>query len=148
MEMENDIRNDFAKICYHSQSLRGAVQDYIISFEENVSDIRDVIDKTYDIFELLMNKVKDNVVKARLIAQVNYLRMNDKHEEIGQEDYHFASYQAECVYDTKEFYTRHLTKIATRLDEFHQNGSRLLINRIKHIHIALTVCRSASHTNT
>ena len=74
-----------------------------------------------------------------MIAQVNYHRLNDQHEETGQEDYHFTSYSLEEVYDTKDFYERHMMKIASRMDAFHQNGSRLMLNRIKHIHIALAV---------
>ena len=78
-------------------------------------------------------------MKARLIAQVNFLRLNETHEEIGSEDYHFASYHAEEVNDVNSFYRKHMSKIASRLDVFHQNGSRLVLNRIKHIHIAVTV---------
>lgn len=136
------ITNQYANLCFYGQSTRGVIQDYIVNFEEDESDIDGVIDKTYDLFKKLMEYFKDKCVKARLIAQVNYHRMNEQHEVIAQEDYHFASYQAEEVNDSNIFYKRHMTKIACRIDGFHQNGSRLIMNRIKHIHIALTVCAS------
>ena len=135
------ITNEFGNLCLHRRSTRGVVQDYIVTFDQEESDIKSVIDKSYDLFEQLMNHFKDVWVKVRLIAQVNYLRVNENHEVIGQEDFHFASYQAEEVFDTKDFYERHMTKIASRMDGFHQRGSRLLLNRFKHIHIALTVCK-------
>ena len=135
------ITNEFGNLCLHRQSTRGVVQDYIVTFDQEESDIKSVIDKSYDLFEQLMNHFKDVWVKVRLIAQVNYLRVNENHEVIGQEDFHFASYQAEEVLDTKDFYERHMAKIASRMDGFHQRGSRLLLNRFKHIHIALTVCK-------
>ena len=134
------IVNHFGSLGLHRRSTRGVIQDYIITFNEEESDIEGVIDKTYDLFENLMHHFKDSWVKARLIAQVKYLRLNERHEEIGQEDYHFASCRAEEVDDAKEFYVRHITKIASRMDSFHQNGSRLVLNRIKHIHIAITIC--------
>ena len=100
-----------------------------------------MFEKSFHLFKQLMENFKETTVKARLIAQINFLRMNDKHEVIGNEDYHFTSYSQETVSDVEEFYERHMQKIASRLDSFHENGSRLLINQIKHIHIALSVCQ-------
>ena len=88
-----------------------------------------------------MERFKDKFVKVRLIAQINFLRFNEAHEVIGNEDYHLSSYQAEEVHNVEEFYQRHMCKIASRLDSFNQHGSRLMINRIKHIHISLTIAR-------
>ena len=139
MHAEESIINAFGNLCFHRQSLRGAVQDYIISFNEEECDIQTMVHKTYDLFEILMQRFNDKVVKARLIAQVNYLRLNDQHEVTGEEDYHFASYSLEEVTNLKDFYERHMCKIASRMDSFHQHGSRLMISHIKHIHIALTI---------
>ena len=136
------INNQFANLCFYKQSTRGVIQDYIVSFDEEECDIERVIDKSYDLFERLMEHFKDKCVKARLIVQANYLRMNEQHEKIGEEDYHFASYRAEEVLDANAFYKRHMTKIASRMDSFHQNGSRLIMNCIKHIHVAIKVCHS------
>ena len=135
------ITNQFGSLSLHRRSTRGVIQDYIITFSEEESNIEGVIDKTYDLFENLMHHFKDSWVKVRLISQVNYIRLNEQHEEIGQEDYHFASYCAEEVDDVQEFYRKHMIKIASRMDSFHQNGSRLVLNRINHIHIAITICR-------
>ena len=133
------FKNQFGNLCFHRQSLRGAIQDYIITFDENEYEIERVVDKSYDLFNQLMMKFEDRLVKVRLIAQINFLRLNDEHEVNGNEDYHFASYHAEEVFDAKEFYQRHMCKIASRLDSFNERGSRLMINRIKHIHVSLTV---------
>ena len=137
-----EFSNAFGKLCFHRQSLRGAVQDYIISFNEEECDMDSMVHKTYDLFEALMQQFEEAVVKARLIAQVRYLRLNDQHEVTGMEDYHFASYSLEEVRDMPEFYQRHMNKIMSRMDAFHQNGSRLMISHIKHIHIALTTSPS------
>ena len=134
-----ELTNASGKLCLHRQSLRERVQDYIISFDEEVADIQMVVGKTFDLFQQLMNKFKEDEVKARLIAQVSYLRLNDQHEVVGEEDYHFSSYQMEKVMDVSDFYNRHLAKVASRMDAFHQNGSRLLINHIKHIHISMMI---------
>ena len=139
MSRELEFNNEFGKLCFHRQSLKGAVQDYVISFECELITIEDVLNKTYDLFQQLMEHFKDGNVKARLIAKVNYSRMNDKHEEVGKEDFHFASYSLEEVLETKDFYQRHMCKIASRMDSFHQHGSRLVINTIKHIHIQLVM---------
>ena len=138
--VRDSITNAYGNLCFHRQSTRGTVQDYIISFERVECDIEGVVDKTYDLFEELMERFKDTRVKARLVAKVNYQRMNDAHDIIGKEDYHFASYSLEDVYDTKDFYERHMCKITSRMDSFHHNGSRLIIHQIKHIHIQLVVC--------
>ena len=134
-----ELTNASGKLCLHRQSLRGRVQDYIISFDEEVADIQMVVGKTFDLFQQLMTKFEEDEVKARLIAQVSYLRLNELHEIVGEEDYHFSSYQMEKVMDVPDFYNRHLAKVASRMDAFHQNGSRLLIHRIKHIHISMMV---------
>ena len=136
-----ELTNPSGKLCFYQQSRRGVVQDYVISFNQEIDDIQMVVEKTFDLFQKLIEHFEDDVVKARLIAQVNYSRLNDQHEEVDQEDYHFASYQMEKVEDVEEFYNRHLMKISSRMDTFHQNGSRLVINYIKHIHIHLVVVR-------
>ena len=138
--VRDTISNSFGNLCFHRQSTRGTVQDYVISFEGEECDIKRLVDITYDLFDKLLEHFKDLRVKARLVAQVNYERMNDSHEVVGNEDYHFASYSLEEVFDSKEFYERHMCKIASRMDSFHQNGSRLIIHSIKHIHIQLVVC--------
>ena len=132
------ITNEFGNLCLHRQSRRGFIQDYIVTFDKEESAIENVLGKSYDLFENLMKHFKDVWVKVRLIDQVIYVRMNDQHEVIGQEGYHFASYQAE-VYNPKDFYERHMSKIISRMDSFQRNDSRLMINTIKYIHIALTV---------
>ena len=83
-----------------------------------------MLNKTHDLFQQLMEHFKDRKVKARLIAKVNYFRMNDKHEEVGKEEFHFASYRLQEVENSKEFYERHMNKIISRIHSFHQNGSR------------------------
>ena len=134
-----NLDNTHGTLCFHRQSLRGVVQDYIISFHEQECDIELMLAKTYDLFERLIEHYHDKQLKARLVAQVNYMRVDDSHQVLGYEDYHFASYSLEHVEDPQDFYQRHMTKIASRMDSFHQHGSRLLINTIKHIHIQLVV---------
>ena len=46
---------------------------------------------------------------------------------------------SEKVYDVNEFFVRHMTKIASRLDSFNVNGSNLLLKNIAHVHVVLTL---------
>ena len=134
-----ELRNDFCTLTFYSHSVRGVVQDYIISFHEKVEDIESVLEKTYEVFEQLMEKFSDKTLKARLIAQVHYHHMNEKNEVVGDVDYHFASYRQEYVTEPYLFFERHMSKIASRSDSFHEKGSSLLLSHIKHIYIAITV---------
>ena len=136
---QENLTNAHGTLCFHRQSLRGVVQDYIISFHEEECDIERILSKTYDLFESLIQKYSDKHIKARLVAQVNYMRLDDTHQILGYEDYHFASYSLEEVLESKDFYQRHMSKIASRMDSFHHHGSRLVINTIKHIHIQLVM---------
>ena len=85
-----------------------------------------------------MEKFQDKQVKARLIAKVNYSRLNDSHEKVRKADYHLGSYCVEEVLNTDDFYEKHILKIISRMDSFQQNGSRLIFNAISHIHIRMT----------
>ena len=136
--------NTFGRLCFHKQSLRGAVQDYIITFNDDETDITFVIHRSFELFTELMEYFKKDIVKARLIAEIEFIKLNDRQEEVGLASFHFASYQAENVTNAEEFYKRHMCKIASRMDSFHRNGSRLLLQRIKHIHIALNVIQSTT----
>ena len=132
--------NEHADLCFYKSSLKGAVQDYVISFREQEKAIEPIIDKTLTLVKQLFDKFKDKYVKARLIAKINYFHVNDK-DTVDIQSYHFPSYRAEAVYDVEDFFTRHLMKIVSRLDTFNANGSNLLIDRIEHIHIALTILK-------
>ena len=138
MAAVNKIDNQFCTLRFHKQSLHGAVQDYIIDFKEEELDIEACLGKTLDLFLDLVNYFKNDMIKARLIAEVNYIRVNDQLEETGDENYHFASYSQEYVDDAVEFYERHMQKVTSRMDSFHVNGSRLLLNKFSHIHIAIS----------
>lgn len=138
MSKDIEITNHVAQLAFHRQSLKGAVMDYIIHFDNEEVDIETIEKKTFDLFEKLCEIYKTKSMKGRLIAQVEYIRINSLNESIAKEEYHFASYSAEYIFDPISFYSRHMQKIASRMDSFHENGSSLLLNRIKHIHIALS----------
>ena len=133
-----DIKNEHGYLSFHKQSLRGTVVDYIIYFNEREMEIEHIIEKTKDLFLRLHENYKDHAYKARLIARCKYNRLNDEHEVVDTLAYHFGSYSTEWVEDPLEFYTRHMQKIASRMDTFHTNGSSLLLQGIEHIHIAIT----------
>ena len=67
---QESLTNAHGTLCFHRQSLRGVVQDYIISFHEEECDIERILSKTYDLFESLIQKYSDKHIKARLVAQV------------------------------------------------------------------------------
>ena len=45
-----NFANDFCNLNFHKQSLKGRVQDYVISFYENQTDFSAILDKTLDLF--------------------------------------------------------------------------------------------------
>ena len=137
MNYSVNLCNDFCKLTFHRQSLRGTIRDYIITFNDKETDLEIVITKTADVFKQLIETVQDFNIKARIIAEVEFSTLNDNEVVT----YHFASYQTELVIDPDEFYTRHFSKIISRLDQFNNRGSNLLLNKIKHIHLALSLYR-------
>ena len=137
MKMEKvteTFSNEFANLCFRKESLKGVVQDYVISFNEKERDIEVVVGKTFGLVKELYQKLEGKNIKARLIAKINFANVSN--EDI--RSYHFPSYQAELVYDIEEFFRSHMTKIASRLDAFNKRGSNLLILNIEHIHLALS----------
>ena len=134
------FRNDYGNISHHKTSLKGKVQDYIISFENEQLDIREIISDTSVIFQKLYQHFidKGNVLLCRLIAQVNYVSMNDDKEETLTK-IHFPSYMSEYIINQEEFFERHMLKIASRMDTFQQKGSNLRLKNIAHIHVELNI---------
>lgn len=140
MKMDNvNFETECGKLCFHRQSLRGVVQDYIITFNEDLTDIERATGRGLDLFCYLVDHFKEYKIKARLIAQIEFARLNQELEPMEKVDYHFTSYRMEDVVDAKEFFQRHMCKIASRLDAFNEHGSRLLIDHIRHLHIALSL---------
>ena len=130
--------NKRGKLTFHRQSLKGAVQDYDITFNDNVASVEEVIDDAYELFEKLMEKFKDKNIKVRLIAKVDFVSVRDG-KEAETRSFYFTSFQAENVYDPEEFFNRHMLKIASRLKDFNRNGSNLIIKTISDCYVAITV---------
>ena len=138
--MDNvNFETESGKLCFHRQSLRGMVQDYVITFKEDSPVIEVAAGRGLDLFCLLVEHFKEYKIKARLIAQIQFIRLNQELEPMEKVDYHFTSYRQEVVVDAKEFFQRHMCKIASRLDAFNEHGSRLLIDHLRHLHIALSL---------
>ena len=134
------LTNNICNLSFHRQSLKGTVQDFIISFTEEQTDLKLIIGKAQDLFTQLIDTFVDKRVKARLVAEVEFIKINHEDEVAS---FHFASHQMEWVEDSEDFYERHFGKIISRLDQFNNQGSNLLVNRIKHIHIRLNVVNCA-----
>lgn len=111
----------------------------MISFHEIQCHIEDIIWETAELLQQLVDSFRDKRVKGRLVAKVNFIHLNFHSNEEEIRAYHFPSYQAEEIENVEEFYVGHMTRIASRLDSFHTNGSNLVIKNIEHIHIQLTV---------
>ena len=133
-----NFANDFCDLNFHKQSLKGRVQDYVISFYENQTDFSAILDKTLDLFLKLYENFNDQRILVRLIAKLNFYHMNEASGVREERSYHFTSYSSETVDDPYKFFHRHMQKIVSRLDSFNANGSNLLIKNIEHIHIQIT----------
>ena len=128
--------NDCGTLGFHKQSLKGAVQDYVIEFKQNQVDIAIIVGDTYELFSKLMEKFNDKIVRARLVAKMHFYHFGK--EEVQDRFYHFGSYSSEVVNEPREFFERHMMKISQRLDQFNSHGSDLVLKTISHIHIQLS----------
>ena len=134
--------NDFANVRKHKTSLRGIVQDYVISFNEEQSEIEFIMQHTMLLVEELFQvfQKQDKTIRARLVAKVNYNHFNPTTNEYSERCFHFPSYSSEVIDDSYNFFITHMTKIANRIAEFNaSNGSNLTLINIEHIHIQLSI---------
>ena len=131
--------NQFAHVCHHKTSVKGRVQDFIIKFNTLQRDIENIIPETFELIDKLFHSLEVRRICARLIAKVNFKHVNVISNEQTSRTYHFPSYQSEQIVDPLDFYVRHMTKIASRLDSFTENGSNLTIDCIECIFIQLTI---------
>ena len=132
------FENDVASLKIHRQSLRGKVVDFIFHFNEEQTDMEQVLRLTLDLFRQLIESYGDKILHARLVAKVRFIHLNNVTNEEEERFYHFSSYQSEKVFNTDDFFQRHMAKIISRLDSFNANGSNLLIKNIAHLHVLLT----------
>lgn len=136
MNLQLTIENEHCDLKFHRQSQCGIVRDYIISFKNEESNIEVIVQKTSDIFLELMDVFKDCKIKARLVADIEFEKMIGDNDDVR---YHFGSYSSEWVGDPEMFYERHMCKIISRLDNFNERGSNLILKKVNHIHIQLAI---------
>lgn len=134
------VSNDFGNICKHGISLKGVVEDYVLTFSQKVTDMQMVIDDVSTLITLLFEKYTNTIFKARLIARVRYYRINSNKEGNDYLYIHFPSYVADVVdaNNIDKWVCRHLLKIISRLDSFHANGSNLLFDSFVDLHICIS----------
>lgn len=132
--------NAFASLCHHRTSVRGVVQDYVLNFNEQQLVLEEIVTKTSELVKQLIESFHESrCVLGRLVAKVNYVHFNAITNEEEIRAYHFPSYSSEEIENVDEFFVKHMTKIASRMDSFHSHGSNLVIKNIEHIHIQLTL---------
>lgn len=132
-----NFSNDRGTLHFHRRSLKGTIQDYVINFHKNETNIETVISDASSLFQELMNALSDRSVKARLVMKIQFSHFGK--EEVENRYFHFASYSLEKVDHPEEFFKRHMGKIAQRLDAFNHHGSSLVIEAISDIHIQLCI---------
>ncbi|MEL7306376.1 MAG: hypothetical protein AAGK05_00130 [Pseudomonadota bacterium] len=129
--------NSYATLSHYRTSLKGYIIDYVIRFNCEESDLQQVVNKTLDIMQKLVELYhsKNKTISARLVARVNYQHLNSDHEVT----YYHPSYKAEVIEETTEFFVTHMLKISERMDSFNHNGSNLVIRNIDEIHVHINV---------
>ena len=131
--------NSSACISLHRRSSHDIVQDYVIKFNSVKLDFEEIANETLGLIEQLIQSLEDKQVSGRLIAKVNFDHYNFVKDEIDPRTYYFPSYSSEDIVNVKEFFDRHLRKIANRLDTFHDGGSNLIIKNIEFIFVQLSL---------
>ena len=138
------FRNDCAYLNFYKESLKGTIQDYQISFNEEQDTIEKIVPLTLDLFQQLVKSMEGKPpLYARLVVKVKFFHVNYVTSRTEERSYHFSSYKSERVNDVNDFYQRHMEKIAERLQAFNMNGSNLLIKNIEHIHIQCSFVKSS-----
>ena len=137
----SSFSNQFAYVCHHKTSIKEKVKDYVIKFNTVQQDIESIIPETFELIEQLFHSLDAKKICARLIAKVNFIHFNSLTDEQSLRTYYFPSYKSEQIEDVEDFFVRHMTKIASRLDSFNQNGSNLVIENVECIFIQLTLTR-------
>ena len=107
--------------------------DYKLSFYEKQLEPTDVIEIVTVLLQHLFHTLRGQTIRGRLIAAVKYLHVNEIQEKLSERVYYFPSYNSKEVEDVEDFVSRHLCKIASRMDLFSKNGSNLLIQNIENI---------------
>ena len=135
----SSFSNQFAYVSFHKSSVKEKVRDYVIKFNTLQRNIENIIPKTIQLIEKLIYSFSAKRIFARLIAKVNFVHFNHLTNEQTCRSYYFPSYKTEKIEDIEDFYVRHLTKIASRLDSFNENGSNLIIENIESIFIQMMI---------
>ena len=135
----SSFTNDFANLSLHRKSIRGTTQDYVIKFKSIKHDFLKIAVETSELIEQLLLSFGDSQVKGRLIAKVNFEHFNLVKETTDERSYYFPSYGSENIVEIRDFFDRHLMKIASRLDSFTVDGSSLIIKNIDCIFVQLSV---------
>ena len=133
------ITSNTGLLCFHKKSLRGKCCDYKLSLNEKHLDPLDVIETVTILLQSLFHTLRAKSVRGRLIAAVKYIHVNDMQEKLSKRVYYFPSYNSEEIEDVEDFVSRHLCKIASRMDLFNKNGSNLLIHSIENIFFNVTI---------
>ena len=126
--------NDFGTLRFHRKSLKGKVEDFVFTYCKKEGDIGVILHDSYQLFQELMKMYDDKIVKARLVAKVDFEHILSSETRT----YHFASLPAEVVIDPRDFFEKHMNKISERLDNFNEHGSNLVIKSICCIYIQLS----------
>ena len=134
--------HDNATLLHYKTSLKGKVNDFVIRFDGEESNLQDVIEKSFIVFNMLYDKFQSEgkVIAGRLVALVNYIHLNKDESKIVS--YYHPSHATEVIDDASDFFHAHMLKIGERMASFNRNGSKLLIKNIEEIHIHINNCDS------
>ena len=129
--------NNCASITHYKDSLKGKIKDYVLRFNDTETNVKDIIDKSFDLVQRLVNDFhsKDQTIKGRLVARVIYQHMET--EKIVS--YYHPSFKSEIIEDVETFFMTHMLKIGQRMDSFNRHGSNLLIKQIDEIHFHFNI---------
>ena len=133
------ITSNTGILCFHKKSLRGTCCDYKLSFNEKYLDPVDAIETVTNLLQSLFDSLQAEAIRGRIIAAVKFIHVNDVQEKLSERVYYFPSFNMEEIKDVEDFVSRHLCKIASRMDLFNKNGSNLLIQNIEHIFFNATI---------
>ena len=133
------ITSDSGILCFHKSSLRGTCCDYKLSFYEKHNDPTDIIDQVTVLLHHLFETLQGKTICGRLIAAVKYIHVNEIQDKRSERMYYFPSYNSEDIADVDDFVSRHLCKIASRMEMFSKHGSNLLIQNIENIYLNVII---------
>ena len=134
-----EFSNDIGTVRLVESALNGMARVYDVtpSSSSSSGDLDNFLRDMQLPIENVISDLTDRYqVKARLIAQIRYVRAD------GSDDFfiaHFTSFASEYIFDFDSWFTSHLERLMTHLETFNKKGSNWLFDKVMNVEINMVL---------